>query len=199
MTDWPTLPKVFINGKFYGDTDILGPMAEQRRVANDARGGLRRRGSRRQNRRSTCASAVHHDHLARGSARAPRRSRAGHLRLPPFARGFCAGAAALRRVARSGRVLCRRRGRLGGNEDRQERAPSAARPGYVRALLARPAASTTPRRSSPTTPAPTCLRRAYGFSAAGSVTTPTQFSTAASRAWTARGYPVTAAPSRAGP
>ncbi len=28
MTEWPTLPKVFINGKFYGDTDILGPMAE---------------------------------------------------------------------------------------------------------------------------------------------------------------------------
>jgi monothiol glutaredoxin len=28
MTDWPTLPKVFINGKFYGDTDILGPMDE---------------------------------------------------------------------------------------------------------------------------------------------------------------------------
>jgi monothiol glutaredoxin len=28
MTDWPTLPKVFINGKFCGDTDILGPMAE---------------------------------------------------------------------------------------------------------------------------------------------------------------------------
>lgn len=29
MTDWPTLPKVFIGGKFYGDTDILGPMAEK--------------------------------------------------------------------------------------------------------------------------------------------------------------------------
>jgi monothiol glutaredoxin len=29
MTDWPTLPKVFIAGKFYGDTDILGPMNEQ--------------------------------------------------------------------------------------------------------------------------------------------------------------------------
>ncbi len=29
MTDWPTLPKIFINGKFYGDTDILGPMAEK--------------------------------------------------------------------------------------------------------------------------------------------------------------------------
>jgi monothiol glutaredoxin len=29
MTDWPTLPKVFIGGKFYGDTDILGPMLEQ--------------------------------------------------------------------------------------------------------------------------------------------------------------------------
>ncbi len=29
MTDWPTLPKVFINGKFYGDTDILAPMAEK--------------------------------------------------------------------------------------------------------------------------------------------------------------------------
>jgi len=28
MTNWPTLPKVFINGNFYGDTDILGPMAE---------------------------------------------------------------------------------------------------------------------------------------------------------------------------
>jgi monothiol glutaredoxin len=28
MTDWPTLPKVFIKGKFYGDTDVLGPMAQ---------------------------------------------------------------------------------------------------------------------------------------------------------------------------
>lgn len=28
LTNWPTLPKVFINGKFYGDTDILGPMAD---------------------------------------------------------------------------------------------------------------------------------------------------------------------------
>lgn len=27
MTDWPTLPKVFIGGTFYGDTDILEPMA----------------------------------------------------------------------------------------------------------------------------------------------------------------------------
>lgn len=29
MTNWPTLPKVFINGKFYGDTDVLGPMAQK--------------------------------------------------------------------------------------------------------------------------------------------------------------------------
>jgi monothiol glutaredoxin len=29
MTDWQTLPKVFINGQFYGDTDILEPMAEK--------------------------------------------------------------------------------------------------------------------------------------------------------------------------
>ena len=29
MTDWPTLPKVFINGKFYGDTDILEPMEKK--------------------------------------------------------------------------------------------------------------------------------------------------------------------------
>ncbi len=29
MTDWPTLPKVFIDGQFYGDTDILAPMAEK--------------------------------------------------------------------------------------------------------------------------------------------------------------------------
>ncbi len=28
MTNWPTLPKVFINGKFLGDTDILAPMDE---------------------------------------------------------------------------------------------------------------------------------------------------------------------------
>ena len=28
MTNWPTLPKVFINGTFYGDTDVLGPMAK---------------------------------------------------------------------------------------------------------------------------------------------------------------------------
>ncbi len=26
MTNWPTLPKVFINTQFYGDTDVLGPM-----------------------------------------------------------------------------------------------------------------------------------------------------------------------------
>ncbi|MBV8082043.1 MAG: glutaredoxin [Candidatus Eremiobacteraeota bacterium] len=29
LTDWPTLPKVFIDGTFYGDTDILGPMHER--------------------------------------------------------------------------------------------------------------------------------------------------------------------------
>jgi monothiol glutaredoxin len=28
MTKWPTLPKVFIKGKFYGDTDVLVPMLE---------------------------------------------------------------------------------------------------------------------------------------------------------------------------
>ncbi|MBV8155088.1 MAG: glutaredoxin [Candidatus Eremiobacteraeota bacterium] len=42
MTDWPTLPKVFINGKFYGDTDILGPMAQSGELAGvlkDAFGG----------------------------------------------------------------------------------------------------------------------------------------------------------------
>ncbi len=29
MTNWPTLPKVFINGTFYGDTDILEPMDQK--------------------------------------------------------------------------------------------------------------------------------------------------------------------------
>lgn len=29
MCDWKTLPKVFINGQFYGDTDVLGPMEEK--------------------------------------------------------------------------------------------------------------------------------------------------------------------------
>jgi monothiol glutaredoxin len=33
MTDWNTLPKVFINGQFYGDTDILGPMAQSGELA----------------------------------------------------------------------------------------------------------------------------------------------------------------------
>ena len=33
MTNWQTLPKVFIAGTFYGDTDILGPMAEQGELA----------------------------------------------------------------------------------------------------------------------------------------------------------------------
>jgi monothiol glutaredoxin len=28
MTNWPTLPKVFINGEFHGDTDILDEMAK---------------------------------------------------------------------------------------------------------------------------------------------------------------------------
>ena len=34
LTNWPTLPKVFIGGQFYGDTDILGPMAESGELAN---------------------------------------------------------------------------------------------------------------------------------------------------------------------
>jgi monothiol glutaredoxin len=29
MTNWPTLPKVFINGTFYGDTDVLDPMEQK--------------------------------------------------------------------------------------------------------------------------------------------------------------------------
>ncbi len=28
LTNWPTLPKIFIGGQFYGDTDILAPMHE---------------------------------------------------------------------------------------------------------------------------------------------------------------------------
>ncbi|BDE05153.1 glutaredoxin [Vulcanimicrobium alpinum] len=33
LTDWQTLPKVFIDGQFYGDTDILGPMAQSGELA----------------------------------------------------------------------------------------------------------------------------------------------------------------------
>ncbi|MBI5197106.1 MAG: glutaredoxin [Nitrospirae bacterium] len=29
LTNWPTLPKVFINGQFFGDTDILDEMAKK--------------------------------------------------------------------------------------------------------------------------------------------------------------------------
>ncbi len=32
MTDWPTLPKVFIGGEFYGDTDILDEMEKKGEV-----------------------------------------------------------------------------------------------------------------------------------------------------------------------
>ena len=32
-TNWNTLPKVFIDGEFYGDTDILGPMAQSGELA----------------------------------------------------------------------------------------------------------------------------------------------------------------------
>ncbi len=33
MTDWNTLPKVFIAAQFYGDTDILEPMARSGELA----------------------------------------------------------------------------------------------------------------------------------------------------------------------
>jgi len=33
MTDWQTLPKVFIDGQFHGDTDILEPMARSGELA----------------------------------------------------------------------------------------------------------------------------------------------------------------------
>jgi monothiol glutaredoxin len=32
ITNWPTLPKVFIDGQFYGDTDILDPMEKKGEV-----------------------------------------------------------------------------------------------------------------------------------------------------------------------
>ncbi len=32
MTNWPTLPKVFIAGNFYGDTDILAPMEQKKEL-----------------------------------------------------------------------------------------------------------------------------------------------------------------------
>jgi monothiol glutaredoxin len=34
LEDWPTLPKVYINGKFYGDTDVLEPMARSGELAS---------------------------------------------------------------------------------------------------------------------------------------------------------------------
>src|SRR5579862_4247166 len=33
LTNWPTLPKVFIDGQFYGDTDVMGPMDEKGELA----------------------------------------------------------------------------------------------------------------------------------------------------------------------
>ena len=32
LTQWPTLPKVFIGGEFYGDTDILDEMAKNNEI-----------------------------------------------------------------------------------------------------------------------------------------------------------------------
>ena len=44
MTDWPTLPKVFIDGQFYGDTDILGPMAQSGELAKLLAGAFEGKG-----------------------------------------------------------------------------------------------------------------------------------------------------------
>jgi len=40
MTDWQTLPKVFINGQFMGDTDILEPMARSGELAKVLEGAF---------------------------------------------------------------------------------------------------------------------------------------------------------------
>lgn len=48
MTNWPTLPKVFINGTFYGDTDILEPMLETgelKEILREAFGGQEPQGA----------------------------------------------------------------------------------------------------------------------------------------------------------
>ena len=48
MTNWPTLPKVFINGTFYGDTDILEPMLETgelKEILREAFGGQEPQGT----------------------------------------------------------------------------------------------------------------------------------------------------------
>ena len=56
MTNWPTLPKVFINGKFYGDTDILARWL--RRANSRPCYAMRLGGEKRKPRRpSTCGNA----------------------------------------------------------------------------------------------------------------------------------------------
>ena len=59
MTNWPTLPKVFINGKFYGDTDILGPMAQNGELQTVSKKRSARRPA--EDKPSTCTNDGVHD------------------------------------------------------------------------------------------------------------------------------------------
>ncbi len=194
MTDWPTLPKVFINGKFYGDTDILGPMAQNGELQATLERRLRRRAGGAETNHQPALVAFRtiispeqlHERLGdRGSRR---------HRLPALAGRFRSWATALRRVASSRRLLC-----VGRRRARRRRRP--ARTAVIRCPIRSAsrdfcgaAASTTSRKSSPTTPAAICLPRAFGFSRAGSATTTSPCSTAALRPGRALGYPVTSEP-----
>ena len=44
MTEWNTLPKVFIGGEFYGDTDVLGPMAQNGELKTLLEGAFKDKG-----------------------------------------------------------------------------------------------------------------------------------------------------------
>ena len=109
MTDWPTLPKVFINGKFYGDTDMLGPMADKRRTADRAGRSVRQRSRAKNDDQPALADGTRDDPRARD---APRASRATPVvddrRLPSHASPISKPGAAPTTSRTSGRVLRRR-------------------------------------------------------------------------------------------
>ena len=81
MTNWPTLPKIFIAGKFYGDTDILAPMAqngELKTVLAEAFPGVPEPATRHQPALSAeCSRRTSAARKRRGSRRSPSRWKCG--------------------------------------------------------------------------------------------------------------------------
>ena len=59
-SNWPTIPQVFINGKFVGGCDIVRELHSERRTADPGEGGDGRKRAPVTNSIAACTSAVRH-------------------------------------------------------------------------------------------------------------------------------------------